>query len=345
MSDFDKYSKEFTSKALQNGYSQENIDKCLKYSKVLLDKNLPIIYNEYHFGSLVGYKSKYIKKASFGTPFFYRYFAIKKKNGNIRTIAEPLPSLKEIQDWILNEILYKIKVSRYAKGFVPKKGLKDHLRYHKTEKQILTLDIEDFFGSIKFDSIFKMFKSFGYSNDISKILTQLCTLEYKLPQGAPTSPYITNIILIPFDDKISSYCKENNLKYTRYADDLAFSGEFDSIKLISFVKQQLKELDLKLNKDKTLLMKRNVQQIVSGVVLNDKIQVPKASRNKIRNEMFYIKKYGLENHLSQINEYRENYLLHLIGKINYLLSLNPKDDEFINYKKYLYSIKEATNYI
>lgn len=338
MSDFDNYKKAFVKKATQNGYSAENIEKCLVYSKSLLDKNLPVIYNSSHFSSLVGYDVKYIKRAILSTKYFYRYFEIIKKSGKSRPIAEPLPSLKEIQVWILNEILYKVKVSRYAKGFIPNRSLIEHLKYHKNEKTVLTLDIENFFGNISDTHIIKVFLDLGYSKSMTKILSELCLLEKKLPQGAPTSPYLTNIVMIDFDYQISIYCKDNKIKYTRYADDLAFSGDFDSKELINIVNKELNKLKLKINKDKTLLMKQNVQQIISGIVVNKKTQVPKNIRNKIRTEMYYIKKFGLDEHLKRIENNRENYTLHLIGRINYLLNINPSDEEFKNYKQFLYTI-------
>lgn len=339
MTNFEIYKRDFTKKAQLNGFSSISIEKCLNYSKKLIENNIPVIYDSTNFSGLVGYNTKYIRRSIVSTTYFYRYFEIKKKNGKIRKLAEPLPSLKEIQKWILNEILYNVKVSKHAKGYIPKRGLFEHLKYHKNEEIVLTLDIDNFFTNIKFDLVFKVFSNLGYSNNVSYILSKLCTLDNALPQGAPTSPYISNIILYDFDNCISAYCKKNNIKYTRYADDLAFSGNFESKELIELIKENLKNLNLKINRDKTQLMKKNTQQIVSGVVVNEKIQIPKTIRNKIRNEMFYINKFGIKSHLEKINEHRENYVLHLLGKINYLLYLNPKDEEFIRYKQILHKLK------
>lgn len=339
MTNFDVYEKEFTKKALLNGFSSDSIQKCLAYSKFLLDNNLPVIYDLTHFSSLVGYNTKYIRRSIISTKYFYRYFEIEKKNGKKRKIAEPLPSLKEIQKWILEEILYNVKISRHAKGYIPKRSLYEHLKYHKNEKTVLTLDIDNFFGSIDEDLVYGVFLNLGYSKNISYLLSKLCCLNKCLPQGAPTSPYISNIILNNFDSFISNYCKDNNIKYTRYADDLAFSGDFDSKELIETIKAQLKKLDLKINNNKTKIMNRNKRQIISGVIVNDKIQVPKSTRNQIRNQMFYITKFGIQSHLEKIKEKRENYISHLLGKINYILSLNPKDIEFVEYKKALHKLK------
>ncbi len=333
---FEKYQRAFKTKAIQNGYSEDNVNKCLHYAKPLIEKGLPVIYNTTHLSLLVGYKVNYLKRAVFFTKYFYRSFGIKKANGSIRTLSEPLPSLKEIQLWILTEVLYKNKVSKYAKGYVPKRGIKDHLKYHTKEPKVLTLDIKKFFDSVKMEHIENLFLEMGYSQNISNLLTKLCYLNNSLPQGAPTSPYLTNILLYNFDETISKYCRENNLKYTRYADDLAFSGDIKKIALIKLVKSELRKLDLKLNNDKIKLMLPYQKQVISGVTVNDKIQVSKKKRNSIRNEMFYIKKFDLENHMEKTGQNKSNYFLHLMGRINYILLINPKDKEFIDYKKYLY---------
>lgn len=336
---FEVYKKKFSEKATENGYSAENITRCLDYAQPLITKGLPVIYNTSHLSALVGYNTSYIKKAAKYPKSYYRQFSIIKKDGTPRIVSEPLPSLKEIQIWILNEILYQNKVSRYAKAYIHKRGIKDHVKYHTKSSKVLTMDIKKFFDSIEFELVEKLFIKMGYSSNISNLLTKLCYLDKSLPQGAPTSPYITNILLLEFDERVSEYCRERKIKYTRYSDDLAFSGSIKKIALIKFIKQELSRLKLKINNSKTRLMRQNQQQIISGLIVNEKIQVPKAERNKIRNQMFYIKKFGLESHMEKTLQTKQNYIKHLIGKINYILSMNAEDKEFIDYKKYLYSIK------
>lgn len=338
---FKKYKKQFTEKAINSGYSEDNIQKCLAYAEPIISKGFPLIYNTSHLSSLIGYNKNYIKRSVLHSKYFYRKFNIIKKNGETRTLLEPLPSLKEIQNWILNNILYNYKVSKYAKGYVINRSIKDHVRYHTNEKMVLTLDVKKFFDTISFNLVEDIFLQIGYSKVISNLLTKLCFLDNKLPQGAPTSPFISNIILIDFDNIISNYCSKNELKYTRYADDLAFSGNIKKTELIKLVRAELNKLGLKLNNDKIKLMKPNQPQIISGIVVNKKAQVPKVKRNEIRNTMFYIKKFGFENHIEKTNQTKSNYLNHLIGRINYLLTINPNDKEFIEYKKLLYELEKS----
>lgn len=346
MIDFKIYEHKFVAKARRNGYSEDSIQKCLEYADFLNSNSLPIIYDSFHLAGLVGYNHTYLSRAINSTPFFYKEFKIKKKNNlEYRIIYEPLPSLKEIQYFILYDILYKVKVSKYCKSYIPKKKFKEFLKYHTNQKIVYTLDIRNFFPSIKYEIIFKLFRNMGYSRSVSDYLSGLTTFQDNvsdskfdryLPQGAPTSPYLSNIIMMDFDDFISRYCNDKEIKYTRYADDIVFSGEeMDIDEINTIVIKQLNRIGLSLNVSKSRVMKQNVPQLVSGVVLNRKMQLPKKQRNELKNIMFFIKKFGLEDHLYKISENRENYLNHLLGRINYGLSLNPKDSELLKYHTYL----------
>ncbi|MGV2450035.1 UNVERIFIED_CONTAM: reverse transcriptase family protein [Ralstonia mannitolilytica] len=343
------YKKKFTDLALSSGYSKEFVEKCLNYSEPLLNKKLPIIYSIKHLSELVGYNQSYLTRSMISTSFFYRHFKIKKKNGKLRSISEPLPSLKEIQYFILKEILYTQKVSKYCKSYIPKKNIKEYLKYHVNEKEVLTLDLQDFFPSIKFELVYNYFLQLGYAKDVSYYLSSITTYCDKqekfdinkryLPQGAPTSPYLSNLILKDFDNKLGIYCSQKKIKYTRYADDLAFSGNSTSSEdIIAFVNKELEKLGLMLNLKKTNFMKQNTQQIISGVVVNNKMQLPKNQRNEIRQKMYFITKFGIESHLEKIQEKRDNYISHLLGRIQYVLNLNPEDFEFQEYKKKLLEV-------
>lgn len=349
MKTFDSYKEEFTKKALDSGYSADELHKCLIYAEPLYNKRLPIIYNLSHFSALVGYNSKFIRRAikTNHTKFFYRKYSIPKKNGKLRFINEPLPSLKEIQKWILDNILNNIPISAYAKAYTFNRGIKDHVKYHKNQKSVLTLDIENFFNNITSDKVEKLFIDKGYSPLVSNLLSRLCTLNNSLPQGAPTSPRISNILMLSFDNEISNYCKPKlidgktvQIKYTRYADDLAFSGEFEMEDITKLVNRELKKLGLNLNKDKTIEKRENQQQIISGIVVNKKIQVPRNKRDELRQSMYYIEKYGLENHLAKIECTKSNYISHLLGIANYIVYINPNDKKTLEIRAKLFEMKE-----
>jgi RNA-directed DNA polymerase len=337
---FEEYKEGFVIKASKSGYSEDNIQLCLDYAEVLFINNVPVIYNTSHLSALVGYNKEYIKRATKYTPSYYRDFQIKKKNGKLRTISEPLPSLKEIQIWILENILSKINLSAFAKAYRKNIGIVENLRFHKKQEMVYTLDLVDFFPSINTQAVENIFRSFGYSNLISNLLAKLCTREDSLPQGAPTSPYLSNIFLKEIDNKIGTYCLEKKIKYTRYADDLSFSGKFDEKSLLLFVEKNVNSIGLKINVEKTKLMKSGTRQTVTGIVVNDKPQVVFHKRNKLRQEMFYIKKFGLVDHIKHQKIKQANYLEHILGQVNFILQINPDDNEFKGYMTFLIDIKK-----
>lgn len=337
---FKQYKIEFEKIALNNGYSQQNIKRCLDYAITLFSNNVPVIYNTSHLAALVGYKKSYIKSAVLYTPYFYRDFEILKKNGKKRLISEPLPSLKEIQIWILENILHKIPISPYAKAYKTNCRIIENLRFHIGQPKVFTIDLENFFPSIKLDQIEIIFLKLGYSQLIANLLAKLCCRDECLPQGAPTSPCLSNIFFRDADNSIAKYCKERKINYTRYADDLSFSGDFNEEELLNYILDIIKQLRLKINNKKTKLMFQDARQTVTGILVNKKPQVVFHKRNELRQNIYYIQKFGLANHIQHNGIKQKNYLEHLLGKINFILQINPKDEEFIKYKDFLIKLKK-----
>lgn len=337
--DFTHYKEAFIKESRKIGFSLPNIQRCLDYAEVLFLHQVPVIYNPAHLSALVGYKKEYLKKASLFPNYFYRDFEVAKKNGSKRLISEPLPSLKEIQIWILRNILYKVPISAFAKAYRPTVTLLENLRFHKNQPKVFTLDLENFFPSIRVEAVENEFLKLGYSRIISKLLSKLCTKDGSLPQGAPTSPYLSNLIFKDTDASIAAYCKEYKIRYTRYADDMSFSGDFDENELLEKVTETVAQIGLSINAKKTQLMTLGMRQTVTGVVVNQKPQVIFHKRNELRQALYYIQKFGLEGHRNHKGIKQRNYLEHLLGKINFVLQINPKDAEFIKYKAILFDLK------
>jgi len=338
--EWDQYERAFLREAGRNKKSAQYCEKWLRYAKRLFDNNLPIIYNQEHFCMLVGYKQEYVYAASNSMRPFYRSFYIAKKNGGNRRICEPLPNLKEIQKWILLNVLEKMEASPYAKAYIKGKNVRENARFHKRQKKVLSLDVHDFFGSISSFLVYEVFVKVGYESDVAMMLTQLCCLDGCLPQGAPTSALLSNIIMKHFDDNIAKFVNEKKIRYTRYADDMTFSGDFDEKEVIRFVRKKLKKVGMTLSEEKTRVRYQGQQQEVTGIVVNDKLQLSKKKRKKIRQEIYYIKKYGLQSHLEYIQEGRRNYLEHIKGEIAYALFINPKDFEMKQYFEYIKALRE-----
>ncbi len=236
--------------AKKNGKSEEYCEECMIYAQNLWVNKIPIIYTQEHLCALLGYLPIYVYAAANSPERFYRQFSIPKKNGGIRIISEPLPNLKEIQKWILKNILYNLKVSAYAKAYIPGKSIKDNVRFHRRQKKVLSLDIKSFYDCLTNWMVFQLFMENGYNESVAMMLTGLCCLNGSLPQGAPTSAALSNLLMKKFDEIVGKYCKEQEIRYTRYADDMTFSGDFDEVQVIRFIRKNLKCMGLKLNKTK-----------------------------------------------------------------------------------------------
>jgi RNA-directed DNA polymerase len=160
-----------------------------------------------------------------------------------------------------------------------------------------------------------------------------------LPQGAPTSPILSNIIAKKLDTRLISFAKKNNLKFTRYADDLTFSGDKIPPSYIKYIKHIIEDEGFVLNESKTRLYKKNKQRIVTGIsVLNKEIKIPKEYKRNLRQELHFILKYGLESHIQKKKIRKLNYLESLIGKINYWIFVEPTNSFAINAKNKLLEI-------
>ena len=344
MVDFVQYKNGFKQMAQSMGYLDNEIDQMLQYAQHLNSQNLPIIFDQYHFSRLVGYDYDFLLGVSNAPSLFYKHYEIPKKNGGVRNIEEPLPSLKDVQTWILRNILDSASVklaSPVAKAFIPGMNLRNNARFHKNKNVVVALDLHDFFGSIKFGEVYGIYKQLGYCDSVAMLLTKICLYKGALPQGAPTSPMLSNLMFRDLDNKIFHYCQERNVRYTRYADDMTFSGDNVNVsRLISYVKMLVGTRHLKLNDEKTKVMGRGCSQRVTGVVVNKRLHVPNEYRKKIRQEVYYCIKFGFLDHMQRIVLPRwlkttEQYKQHLLGKINYVLQIDPKDEEFLKYRGWL----------
>mgnify|MGYP004532273321 FL=1 len=273
----------------------------------------------------------------------YRIYKIKKHNGKYRTIYEPSKTLKQIQKRILVNILNNKKISKYAKAYYKGICLKDNAFPHVNKEMILKLDIKNFFENISFLDVYNSCFSIDYfPKSVGMLLTYLCTYDDHLTQGSPTSAYISNLVMKEFDEELGLWCEEKNISYTRYSDDMTFSGEFSPNEIIIKVRKMLYKLGLELNDSKIHVIYNSSNQNVTGIVVNEKMQVNIKYRSKIRQEIYYINKFGIDSHLEKcgINIKPKNYLNKLYGRILYVLQINEDDEEFKKYKNYVKSLKE-----
>lgn len=337
---FDRYAESFREKAELESRDEEYISRCLQYAQNLNEHNALIIYNTEHFSKMVGWNCEFLRKITNSPRLFYRYYKIPKRSGGFRDIAEPLPALKEIQTFILKNILENFECSACSKAFRKKVSLKDNAKFHRGQKYILKIDLRNYFGSLDERRVWNFFRQLGYTTEVTALLTRLCVLDHALPQGAPTSPCLSNLLTVALDNELFAYCNMRKLRYTRYADDITISGTFRADDIMQDIFRIIRRHDLKINYEKTALVGQNRRQTVTGVVVNNKLQVPRPYRRQIRQEMYYIRKYGLEDHLEKTNIKLspEVYLYNLLGRISFCLQINRNDAELREYKKELRKI-------
>ena len=285
----------------------------------------------------LGFSAKTLYGLSNNIEKHYHNAFIPKSDGTKRKLSVPDKILKLVQKSIADNILAYYPVSKYAKAYAFGSNVQKNAIPHVGKKKILKLDIEGFFDNIIYTRVKDIvFYKEKFSEPIRVLLSMLCYHRDSLPQGAPTSPAITNIIMYDFDEIVGSFCNEKGISYTRYCDDMTFSGDFDEKEVIALVKQELKKLGLFLKNRKTAVIPNTKRQTVAGIVVNEKINLTKEYKKKIRQEMYYINKFGLDQHLKRTGETdKQKYLLSLKGRIAFVLQTTPNDEEFLGYKIHL----------
>lgn len=292
-----------------------------EYSGILVERGLPPIFSIRHLSYLVGVETSYLMGAANKPKKFYRTFEIPKKSGGKRTIREPLPVLKSIQRWILDHILCKLPVSAAAKAYVVGRSIKDNARLHRSQPEIFITDVENFFGSFARDDVYRLFYGLGYTKEVAFALTGVCMVDGELPQGGPASGAITNAVLFSFDNEILEFCRSRGFRYSRYADDMAISGlHIDEPEVLSILASRLATFGLRLNLNKTRTLRPHHRQLVTGLVVNEKVNVPREYRRRVRQEAYYIEKYGSIGHALKRNlPSAELALNSVIGKLDHII--------------------------
>lgn len=302
--------------AMRGKYPPEYVHKCTNYACKLLDKNLPVIFDWTHLVQILQLRQIQLK--------CYHVFVVRGKNKE-REITAPSMELKRRQQWILSEILEKNEVSDCCHAFVKGRSIVTNATMHIGKQNILNLDIKNFFPSISQDRVIKVFEEMGYSKSASDILADICCYEGRLPQGAPTSPYLANLVLSKMDDDLIRFSKEKGLTYTRYADDMSFSSNLDIRPYEAEIKQIVMMHSFTVNEEKTKYYQEPYRKIVTGLVVKEnKICVPKSFKRKLKQEIYYCKHLGVQSHLNNTgNGMRSGFKEYLYGKAYYVNMVEP----------------------
>ncbi len=290
----------------------------------------------------------------------YKSFSIPKKDGSFREINAPCLSLKILQRWVLENILYKTKVSRYSIGFV--RGTKGSplvrcAERHRNHLYILKMDLKNFFPSISRAKVFKQFILLGYNSYAANLLTNVCTLNGSLPQGAVTSPYLANLVCNHLDARIAGYCNKRDITYTRYADDMAFSCDNRDLlhKIYGMIKKIVEDEGFSINEKKTQFLTPKVHKEILGVTTNDGlIKASKELKHLIRAAIHYQIVTGdysdndkLRGYIAFVDSIEKNYKSKIINYVTKLiggeLTLFPEVVDSFNNNKLYKSLPDMKN--
>lgn len=250
----------------------EGADKQLSFLKELtpseVPAHLPIIKTPYEISKYLGVHPLMLRSFVRNKEKHYRTFFITKRSGDLRTISAPRTFLKVAQWWILDTILNNKSDLPFVYGFTKGKSFIDNARQHHGAKHLLNVDIKDFFPSVTMLAVEGIFRDFGYNSAVSSFLAEICTYEGALPQGAPSSPKLSNFALSSCDIKLQNLALETGTHYTRYADDLTFSSDAKiPAEMVDRIKDLLSAQSFFLNDKKTRFMGINRSKEVTGLTL------------------------------------------------------------------------------
>jgi RNA-directed DNA polymerase len=272
----------------------------------------------------------------------YVRFTVPKKSGGLRELAAPYHDLATAQRWILINILERLPLHDAAHGFVRTRGTMSNAVPHVRRATVINLDLKDFFPSITFPRVKGIFQGLGYSPAVATVLALLCTecprrkVDYAgrtlhvatgpraLPQGACTSPALSNLLARRLDARLAGLARKLDFTYTRYADDLTFSGDAAAAAktgyLLTRVRHLIADERLTVNEKKTRVQRPGTQQTVTGIVVNQRPNVPRATVRRLRAILHDARHNGLD---AANREGRENFVDWLGGMIAYVSMVNP----------------------
>ncbi|CAN5567305.1 hypothetical protein BH20ACT19_BH20ACT19_13490 [soil metagenome] len=284
----------------------------------------------------------------------YRYVWLPRAGGPPRLTERPKSRLKAIQRRLLHELLDWIPAHEMAYGFTRGRSVRGHAAAHAGKYVVVRLDLEDFFASVAAGRVFGVFRSAGYPEPVAHALTALTTnavpvevwaslarprdrglvgVHHRLgrrlatphlPQGAPTSPALSNLVLFTLDRRLAALAAANRVTYTRYADDLTFSGPRSLLlgadRFRSTVALIARDEGFFVNGRKSALMTRAGRQRVSGVVVNERPNVTRAEYDELKAILHNAARRGPS---SQNRHGAADFRAHLLGRIAWVESLNP----------------------
>jgi RNA-directed DNA polymerase len=270
----------------------------------------------------------------------YVAFEIAKATGGTRRIHAPRAALKKAQRRVLESLLSLIPAHEACHGFVKGRSVVTNASPHQGARVVIKIDLADFFPTIHFRRVEGLFASYGYARPVARLLAGICTHRARLPdgkvawpgvlpQGAPTSPAIANLVCRRLDARLSKLARRAGAAYTRYADDLTFSFAEEPARSLGrflwWVDQICQAEGFSENAKKRRVLRRSLQQRVTGVVVNDGLTVPREVRRRLRALLHRCRKEGLDAVAAAAG--RPDLLAVLAGTAAYVKMVQPGPGE------------------
>jgi len=265
----------------------------------------------------------------------YRHHLIPKRDGRLRLLEEPKPFLKTLQRRLLSGLIAKVPTHEAAFAFVAGRNCIMAAAKHAGEKLVLSFDLADFFPSVGFHRIYGLFRTVGYPANVARHLTGLCTtaaphltdhqiaardflIGRHLPQGAPTSPALANLVAFRLDQRLSGLADRIGATYTRYADDLTFSGDphIGAI-LRDAVPQIVLDEGFHLRSTKTRTMPSHERQLVTGIIVNEGLSLPREARDRLKATLHHLARPGDARRFDPV------FMARLSGTISWIEQVSP----------------------
>lgn len=268
--------------AMDGSFARE-AERQIEIGRSLVSRGLPPLVSARAFSLILGVSPKLIPAMTRSPEVYWRSFSLLKKDGTPRQITTPRAFLKTVQLYLLRFVLDRVPESPSAYGFTVGKGALKNAAQHLGQRFVWNTDIQDFFPSITFYQVATVFRDLGFPEPMPELLAALCTFSRRLPQGAPTSPKLSNLVFAPFDQRLIAIAAENGFHYSRYADDITFSGpQKPASSLIESVRNELIPGGFRLNIKKTRLHGPSEARYVTGYVVNEKIHPDRETRRMLR---------------------------------------------------------------
>lgn len=244
--------------------------------------------------------------------------------------------MRAVQYRLLTKLFNTVVIPEYIYAFEKFKSIPEMAKIHTGKALVISIDLKDFFPSIHQNKLQKILVGMGIAEEPATTISELCTYKFFVPQGALTSPKVANIVTAhTFGPKVKEYCDRSNFTVSIYADDITISTdntEISPAEVIKDIYAIIRENGFRVNKEKTKVMFKSVRQYVCGVVVNEKTNLLKRERNKLRAMVHNVVTNGVEAEAEKNQVPPGTFLSSLKGKLNWYRQLNPTKGEILEKK-------------